>query len=56
MIEWLSNNGLEEKLWARLYFYSEKPQANLLIDDRAWRFCGEFPEMELIDSLAFPIV
>jgi hypothetical protein len=43
MMRWLVGNGLPLDLAARIKFPTQKPSAFLTIDDRCFRFEGDFP-------------
>ncbi len=47
---WLIEQGLEDSYLNRLSFPEDKPIAKVYIDDRAWEFNGEFPELAEIDQ------
>lgn len=48
--KWFVEHGLEDSYLNQLSFPEEKPIAKVYIDDRAWEFNGEFPELEEIDQ------
>jgi len=48
MQEWFKKHGLPEKTLAALDFPTQKPAANLTIDDRAFCFKGTFPQPDWI--------
>lgn len=48
MQEWFRKHGLDEQTLGLLHFPTQKPAANMTIDDRAFRFEGEFPSIQWI--------
>lgn len=48
---WFRDHGLEKRVLDQLEITSDKPKATIYIDDRGWRFEGEFPSLELIRKL-----
>jgi len=50
MEDYLIKNGLEEEYVRKIAFPSDKPYAYMFIDDRAFCFRGEFPEVESING------
>ena len=49
--KWLQEHGLEYKRIKEIQITNTKPPAIVYLDDRAWRFNGQFPKAEEI--LAF---
>jgi len=50
MIQWLRNNGLPDAVIKQIEITRIKPQAHIYIDDRAWCFKGEFPNVWEINA------
>lgn len=48
--DWLEKHGLHEETLEQIKITSGKPPAILYIDDRAYRFEGAFPSMEMIKA------
>lgn len=49
MLRWLVANGMPVDATAKLKFPTQKPSAYLTIDDRSFRFEGDFPSPEWIE-------
>lgn len=50
MKTWLAHHELPPSVLEKIQFPTEKPKAVLYIDDRAFRFEGDFPTMAEIDE------
>ncbi len=50
MRTWLRDHGTPPDVLGRLTFPRAKPPAHVYLDDRAWRFDGEFPELDDLDA------
>jgi len=53
MKDWFAQHGLEAEVIAKLQFWHCKPPAHVSIDDRAWRFDGDWSQVSIDDLLAF---
>lgn len=47
---WLVHHGLPQDVVAQLRITHEKPKAIVYLDDRAWRFTGQFPSLDQLDA------
>ena len=50
MRAWLRSHGLESEVLAAISFPTSKPPAWVTIDDRAFTFTGQWPELETLAS------
>lgn len=50
MRQWMIDHGMNASVAAKVVFPREKPNATLLIDDRAFHFKGRFPTFDYIDG------
>lgn len=50
MHKWFRDRGASEELLSKLIFSKQKPTASVYIDDRAWRFTGDWPSIEDLES------
>lgn len=48
MKDWMVDSGLEPEVLEKISFPTQKPAANMLVDDRAFCFEGTFPDPEWI--------
>jgi len=48
--QWFLDQGMDQPTLSRIIFSDTKPGAVLYIDDRGFRFEGEWPTMEFINS------
>lgn len=46
MQAWLEAWGLERELVDHIEWPTDKPGATVYVDDRGWRFCGQFPSLD----------
>ena len=50
MRDWLRAAGLTEEVLSQVRFPKQKQPADVYLDDRAWRFEGQFPTLDDIDA------
>lgn len=49
--EWMVRHGLEQEIADKIEITAIKPSAAVYIDDRGWRFEGQFPSFDTIRNL-----
>lgn len=54
MQTWFLDNGFPKELLLKLEFPTQKPNALIYIDDRAFRFEGIFPTFDYLQSIEIP--
>lgn len=51
ILQWFADHGLPGHCLIKIKISSNKPKAIIYIDDRGWRFTGQFPTLETISNL-----
>lgn len=46
MKDWFRKHGCNEETIEKLQFSEKKPSASVYLDDRGWRFTGDFPTVD----------